>query len=49
MPSKKQSVVTQLPQPTAATPTAQGSTTTINTTTVQTTSIPTTLHSELYF
>ncbi|KAG4079697.1 hypothetical protein HA402_009083 [Bradysia odoriphaga] len=44
MPSKKQSVVTQLPQPTAATPTAQGSTTTINTTTVQTTSIPTTLH-----
>lgn len=48
MPSKKQSVVTQQPQPTAATP-AQGSTTTINTTTVQTTSIPTTLHSELYF
>lgn len=46
MPSKKQSVVTQQPQPTAATP-AQGSTTTINTTTVQTTSIPTTLHSEL--
>lgn len=49
MPSKKQSVVTQQPQPTAATP-AQGSTTTINsTTTIQTTSIPTTLHSELYF
>lgn len=46
MPSKKQSVVTQQPQPTAATP-AQGSTTTINTTTVQTTSIPSTLHSEL--